>query len=92
VAGWWEWELAFTGHVERRMEERSFTEVELRSMLQRARGYARSAVQNRFMIETTHQGRLGSSSWNPTPTSVYSWSSRPTSLRDDRAISASHLP
>lgn len=44
-------------HVERRMEERGFTEVELRSMLQRARGYTRSAVQNRFMIETTHQGR-----------------------------------
>jgi hypothetical protein len=40
-------ELAFTGHVERRMEERGFTEVELRSMLQRARAYTRSAVQNR---------------------------------------------
>jgi hypothetical protein len=54
---WWDWELAFTGHVERRMEERGFTEVELRSMLQRAREYSPSVVENRFMIDTTHQGR-----------------------------------
>ncbi len=34
---WWAWELAFTSHVEMRMEERGFTEVDLREMLQRAR-------------------------------------------------------
>ena len=30
---WWEWELGFTSHVEVRMEERGFSEVELRVML-----------------------------------------------------------
>jgi len=54
---WWEWELAFTGHVELRMEQRGITEVELRSMLQRARGYRPSVVEGRFMIETNHEGR-----------------------------------
>ena len=54
---WWEWELAFTGHVEHRMEERGVTAVEVRSMLQRASAYSPSVVENRFMIETTHRGR-----------------------------------
>ena len=54
---WWDWELAFTGHLELRMEQRDFTEVELRSMLQRANSYAPSVVEDRFMIETTHRGR-----------------------------------
>ena len=30
---WWEWELGFTAHVEARMEERGFSEIELRTML-----------------------------------------------------------
>jgi len=54
---WWGWELAFTGHVERRMEQREFTEVDVRSMLQRARSTSPSVVQGRFMIETTHRGQ-----------------------------------
>ncbi|MBI3457943.1 MAG: DUF4258 domain-containing protein [Candidatus Rokubacteria bacterium] len=54
---WWDWELAFTGHVELRMEQREVTEVEVRSMLQRASGFSPSVGQGRFMIETTHRGR-----------------------------------
>lgn len=54
---WWDWELAFTGHGELRMEQREVTEVEVRSMLQRASGFSPSVVQGRFMIETTHRGR-----------------------------------
>ncbi len=54
---WWGWELAFTGHVQRRMEQRGLTEVELRSMLERASGYSASVVESRFMIQTTHRGR-----------------------------------
>jgi len=53
----WDWEVAFTGHVQGRMEERGVTEVEVRSMLQRASGYSPSVVENRFMIETMHRGR-----------------------------------
>ena len=30
---WWDWELEMTPHVERRMEDRNFSEVELRDML-----------------------------------------------------------
>ncbi len=54
---WWHWELVFTGHVQRRMEERRLTEVDVRSVLQRARGYTPSVVENRFVIETTDRGR-----------------------------------
>jgi hypothetical protein len=54
---WWEWALALTGHAERRMEERGITEVDLRSMLQRATGYAPSVVEQRFMVTTSHGGR-----------------------------------
>lgn len=54
---WWEWELVFTGHVERRMEQRGVTEVDVRGMLQRARGYRPSVAPRRFAIDTNHQGR-----------------------------------
>jgi hypothetical protein len=30
---WWHWDLVFTAHVEGRMEERDFSEVELRGMI-----------------------------------------------------------
>ncbi len=33
---WWDWELENSPHAEKRMEERNFTEVDLRSMMQRA--------------------------------------------------------
>ena len=54
---WWDWGLAFPGHLELRMEQREITEVDLRSMLQRASSYASSVVEGRFMIHTTHQNR-----------------------------------
>ncbi|MFW6206525.1 MAG: DUF4258 domain-containing protein [Gemmatimonadota bacterium] len=52
---WWEWELAFTGHVEARMEERGITEVDLRSMLESATGYRASGAPGRWLIETGHE-------------------------------------
>ena len=39
---WWDWDLEMTPHVERRMEDRDFSEVELRDMLLRATNYART--------------------------------------------------
>jgi hypothetical protein len=30
---WWEWNLAFTPHVESRMDEREFSELDLRAMI-----------------------------------------------------------
>lgn len=54
---WWDWELAFPGYLELRMEQRGFSEPDLRSMLQQARGYSPSVVEGRFMIETRHRDR-----------------------------------
>ena len=39
------------------MEQRGVTEVELRSMLERAAGFRPNIVKGRFMIDTRHEGR-----------------------------------
>jgi len=54
---WWGWELELTPHLEKRMEDRDFTEVELREMLERSRGFHEDVVADRFVIETRHRGR-----------------------------------
>jgi hypothetical protein len=52
---WWEWELEFTPHLERRMEDRAFTETDLRRMLEIALDYAPDpAMDGRFLIKTRH--------------------------------------
>lgn len=54
---WWEWELELTPHVEKRMEDRGFTEVDLRSMLERATGFRPDVVDGRFVVETRFRSR-----------------------------------
>ena len=49
---WWDWELELTPHVEKRMEDRTFTEVDLRLMLERATGFRPDVVDDRFVVET----------------------------------------
>ena len=49
---WWDWEIAFTPHVEARMEERGFSEVELRGMLEDALGFAPASRPGRYTIAT----------------------------------------
>jgi hypothetical protein len=44
---WWEWEIELTPHLEKRMEDRDFTEVDLRAMLHRARGFKLDVVDDR---------------------------------------------
>ncbi len=51
---WWEWELEFSPHLLKRMLDRRFTEVDLRRMLEYARGYRRDIVEGRWVIETQH--------------------------------------
>jgi hypothetical protein len=51
---WWEWELELSPHVEKRMEDRGFNELDLRTMLQYATGHRPDVVEGRFVIETTH--------------------------------------
>ncbi len=54
---WWQWELELTPHVEKRMEDRGFTEVELRQMLEQARAFRPDVVDGRFVIEARFHGR-----------------------------------
>lgn len=49
---WWEWPLELTPHLEKRMEDRGFNEVELRAMLEAATGYRDDVVDGRFVVET----------------------------------------
>jgi hypothetical protein len=39
------------------MVDRRFNEIELRRMLERARGYREDVVEGRWVIETTHRRR-----------------------------------
>jgi hypothetical protein len=53
---WWEWELAYTGHLEARADERSFSDVELRTMLENATGLRPARRPGRFIVRTRHGG------------------------------------
>jgi len=52
---WWEWELELTPHLEKRMEDREFTEVDLRAMLEQAEGHHLDVVEGRWVIETRYR-------------------------------------
>lgn len=54
---WWTWEVELTPHLEKRMEDRSFTEVDLRRMLEVARGFRPDVVPERYVVETAHRSR-----------------------------------
>ena len=56
---WWEWDLELTPHVEKRMEDRQFSEVDLRAMMEDARGYRANVVEGRWVIAA----RRGFESW-----------------------------
>lgn len=53
---WWEWELELSPHLEKRMIQRDFTEIDLRAMLHRATGYRPDVEPGRWVIETRHRG------------------------------------
>jgi hypothetical protein len=52
---WWEWQLELTPHLEKRMEDRHFTEVDLRAMLEAATGSRADVMDGRFIIETRYR-------------------------------------
>jgi hypothetical protein len=54
---WWDWELELSPHLFKRMEDRSFNEVDLRRMLERATGFREDVVEQRFVIESRFEGR-----------------------------------
>jgi len=55
--GWWEWELELIPHLLKRMEDRRFSEVDLRAMLQRATSFRRDVVKGRWVVVTRHRRR-----------------------------------
>ncbi len=52
---WREWELEFTPHLEKRMQQRDFTEIDLRGMLERAKNYKPAETEGRWIIEARHR-------------------------------------
>lgn len=54
---WWEWELELTPHLEERMADRDFNEIDLRAMLEQAHGFRPDVVEGRWAIETRHRRR-----------------------------------
>ena len=54
---WWDWELELSPHLLKRMTDRRFTEVELRRMLEHARGYREDIVEGLWIIEV-NRGRV----------------------------------
>jgi hypothetical protein len=54
---WWAWELELSAHLLKRMEDRAFNEMELRRMLERARGHRADILEGRFVIDARHASR-----------------------------------
>jgi len=54
---WWDWELELTPHLEQRMEERDFAEVDVREMLEAAIAFQPDVVESRFVVECPLRGR-----------------------------------
>jgi hypothetical protein len=48
---WWSWELEMLVHVQIRMVDREFNEIDLRLMLEDATGYHPDVVDGRWVIE-----------------------------------------
>ena len=68
---WWTWDLELSSHVEKRMGDRDFTEVELRGMLERAQAYRPDILQERWVIETRLRGRRWEIIVEPDPEVLY---------------------
>lgn len=53
---WWDWELEFIPHIEKRMIQRGFTEIELRAMLLNVNSIEKDKEEGRFLIKSKHNG------------------------------------
>jgi len=54
---WWTWELELSPHLLKRMDDRRFTELDLRTMLEHAKAVRRDVVPGRWMVEARHRRR-----------------------------------
>jgi hypothetical protein len=53
---WWNYEIVLSPHVVERMEDRQFTEVDLRELLEDASAFRPAVIPGRFVVETTRGG------------------------------------
>ena len=49
--------MELSPHLLKRMDDRRFTEIDLRRMLERATGYREDIVDGRWVIDTKHRGK-----------------------------------
>ena len=52
---WWDWELELSSHLLKRMEDRQFSEFDVRQMLSAASDLRQDIVPDRWVIETRHR-------------------------------------
>jgi hypothetical protein len=51
---WWDWELELTPHLLKRMQDRGFSETDLRRMLEDAIVLREDVEPGRWLVETLH--------------------------------------
>jgi hypothetical protein len=49
---WWQWELKISAHMQKRFQQRNFTEMDLRRMMEHATGFRKDYIESRFTIDT----------------------------------------
>jgi len=54
---WWDWELELSSHLLKRMVDRQFSEVDLRSMMEPAMRIREDQEPGRWVVETSHESR-----------------------------------
>lgn len=52
---WWNWELELSPHVLKRMVDRNFSEVELRTMMETATSVHEAEEPGRWVVRTVHE-------------------------------------
>ena len=65
---WWDWELELSSHVLKRMVDRGFSEVDLRSMMSAAMNLREDQQPGRYVVETSHDKRRWEVIVEPDPT------------------------
>ena len=56
---WWKWEIEITPHIEKRMVQRGFNEIDLRTMLHNYTGYNKGREPGRYIILS----KMGKLNW-----------------------------
>lgn len=54
---WWDWELELSPHLFKRMLDRGFSELDLRTMLEHPANYKPDIVEGRWVVIASHRRR-----------------------------------